>query len=162
MAATNYTKIKHFIPLRTSVRVLAAIRLSYKSKPLILPLEFLHQPQSSTNKCALKETRLNTRLCLSVYCKIQIFPKHASLGFPATVLERWLSPVRTPLAALLPFSSPPSSFPPSRVWSCLVSKHATGHVSPRVASCVTGDPSPQVEVYYWPNPMGQTILTNQL
>lgn len=53
--------------------------------------------------------------------------------------------------------SPPTIFSASVtscVWSCLVSNCASGHVSPRVASCVTGDPSPQVEAYYWPNPVG--------
>lgn len=51
---------------------------------------------------------------------------------------------------------------PYGVWSCLVSNHASGHVFPRVTSCVKGDPSPQAEVYYWPNPVGPRILTNQL
>ena len=31
---------------------------------------------------------------------------------------------------------------------------ATGHVSPHVARRVTGDPSPQVEPYYWLRPVG--------
>lgn len=68
---------------------------------------------------------------------------------------------KTPISAhtLLSFYSPSL---PSCVWSCLVSKPASGHVSPCVASFVTGDPSPQVEVYYWPDPMGPPILTNQL
>lgn len=48
------------------------------------------------------------------------------------------------------------------IWTYLISRHASSYVSPCVTSCVKGDPSPQVEVYYWPNPMGLLILTNQL
>lgn len=59
------------------------------------------------------------------------------------------------LALLFPFC-------PSCVWSCLVSKHASGLVSPYVAGCVIGDSSPQVEAYYWASPVGPPILTNQL
>lgn len=105
----------------------------------------------------------------SVYCKSEYSPDGCSWGLQpqfnmmCSTKQEW----NTPLCSLFshfPLVSLHLSLPSFHsVSGCVLSKSMPLAMSPPcVASCVTGDPSPQVEVYYWPNPMGPPILTNQL